>query len=85
MPTMNPSTPGAKLADALFFNVTRAFAWLTLLIMAGIVVSLTWSAWPSIKTFGFGFLASAEWNPPAERFGAWCQSTARWSPPSLRC
>lgn len=67
---MNPSHARGKLADALFFNVTRAFAWLTLLIMAGIVVSLTWSAWPSIKTFGFGFLASAEWNPPAERFGA---------------
>jgi len=67
---MNPSHARGKLADALFFNLTRAFAWLTLLIMVGIVVSLTWSAWPSIHTFGLGFLVSAEWNPPAERFGA---------------
>lgn len=67
---MNQSHVRGKLADALFFNLTRAFALLTLLIMVGIVVSLTWSAWPSITTFGFGFLTSAEWNPPAERFGA---------------
>ncbi len=59
-----------KLGDLLFFNLTRAFAVLTLLLLVGIVVSLIWSAWPSITTFGLGFLTSAEWNPPAERFGA---------------
>jgi phosphate transport system permease protein len=40
------------------------------LLLAGIIVSLTISAWPAIKTFGFGFLTSAEWNPPTEEFGA---------------
>jgi phosphate transport system permease protein len=38
--------------------------------LAGIIVALAISAWPSIQTFGFGFLTSAEWNPPMERFGA---------------
>ncbi len=54
----------------MFFNVTRAFAALTLILLIGIILSLTWSALPSIKAFGFGFLTSSEWNPPAERFGA---------------
>lgn len=67
---MNESHQRAKLGDVVFFNVTRAFAAITLTLLAGIVVSLTWSALPSIREFGFGFLTSSEWNPPAERFGA---------------
>lgn len=59
-----------KIGDLLFFNLTRIFAILTLMLLAGIIISLTWSAMPSIKAFGFGFLVSSEWNPPAERFGA---------------
>ncbi len=67
---MNESHKKAKIGDAIFFNVTRAFAAITLTLLVGIVVSLTWSAMPSIKEFGFGFLVNSEWNPPAERFGA---------------
>ncbi len=67
---MNQSHSKSKLGDLLFFNLTRAVALLILLVMGGIIVSLTISAWPSIQTFGFGFLTSSEWNPPAEQFGA---------------
>ena len=67
---MKQTTTKGKLGDLLFFNLTRAFAAITLALLVGIVVSLTWSALPSIKEFGFGFLTSSEWNPPAERFGA---------------
>ena len=67
---MKETTTKGKLGDLLFFNLTRAFAALTLAMLVGIVISLVWSALPSITTFGFGFLTSAEWNPPAERFGA---------------
>src|SRR5215470_15611445 len=56
--------------DALFFNVTRFFAVLTLVTLVGIIVSLVVSAWPAITTFGLSFLWSAEWNAPAEKFGA---------------
>lgn len=59
-----------KLADLLFFNLTRTVAFITLSLLGGIVISLTWSAWPSIEKFGLGFLASSAWNPPAEDFGA---------------
>ena len=58
------------LADALFANVTRALAFLTLLTLLGIVVSLGTAALPSLEKFGAAFLWTSEWNPPAEKFGA---------------
>ena len=67
---MNNSHTKGKLGDLLFFNLTRAVATLSLLVMGGIIISLTISAWPSISKFGFSFLTSSEWNPPAEQFGA---------------
>lgn len=59
-----------KIGDWLFFNLTRAFAALTLVLLAGIIVALMVGAWPSLERFGFGFLWSREWNPPMEKFGA---------------
>ena len=56
--------------DWLFFNITRAAAILTLLLLAAIIGSLIYGGWASIKHFGFGFLWSGEWNPPMDRFGA---------------
>ncbi len=57
------------LADLLFKNITRFFAFLVLLVLAGIIVSLFIGSLPAIKKFGFGFIVSAEWNPVKEMFG----------------
>jgi len=54
----------------LFHRLTQGFAVLTLLLLSGIIVSLIWGAWPSIREFGVSFLWKAEWNPPMNRFGA---------------
>jgi phosphate transport system permease protein len=59
-----------RLQDAVFFNVTRAFAVLTLLTLAGIIVSLVVASWPSIEKFGLAFLWTSDWNAPAQKFGA---------------
>jgi len=59
-----------NLGDWVFFNLTRLFALVVLLILGGIVGSLVYGAWPAIERFGFGFLWSGEWNPPMEQFGA---------------
>ncbi|HNI38200.1 MAG TPA: phosphate ABC transporter permease subunit PstC, partial [Pseudomonadales bacterium] len=67
---MSDSLARGRWADTVFFNVARGVAFITLLLLVGIVLSLSWSAWPAIDKFGFGFLTSTEWNPPAERFGA---------------
>ncbi|MGO9017233.1 MAG: phosphate ABC transporter permease subunit PstC [Syntrophobacteraceae bacterium] len=57
------------LADLLFKNITRFFAFLVLLLLAGITVSLFIGSLPAIRKFGLGFIFSAEWNPVTEQFG----------------
>ncbi len=64
------SPASRKLGDRLFAGTARAFAILTLLLLGGIMVSLTVASWPSIQTFGLGFVFSTDWNPPMEKFGA---------------
>ncbi|VVE44683.1 phosphate ABC transporter permease PstC [Pandoraea soli] len=69
------ATAGAQRApssvgDFLFALLTRAAALITLLLLGGIIVSLMYSALPSIQKFGFAFLWTKEWDPPAEHFGA---------------
>ena len=59
-----------KLGDWLFFNLTRAFAVMTLMILLGIIVSLVISSWPTIVKFGLGFAWGSDWDPPADTFGA---------------
>ena len=58
------------LYDLAFRNVTRMFAFLVLALLLGILISLVIGSWPAIKEFGPGFLASHEWNPVTEKFGA---------------
>ncbi len=64
------SKPSRKLGSLLFEGTSTGFAILALVLLAGIIVALTIASWPSIRAFGFDFLTSSEWNPPAERFGA---------------
>jgi len=56
--------------DQLFRHATRLFAFLVLALLAGILVSLLAGSLSSMRTFGFGFFISAEWNPVTEQFGA---------------
>jgi phosphate transport system permease protein len=65
-----PKRPSMQLQDLIFRSVARFFAFLVLLLLLGIVVSLVYGSLPSIRTFGFGFLASSEWNPVTGQFGA---------------
>ncbi|WP_222428824.1 phosphate ABC transporter permease PstC [Denitratisoma sp. DHT3] len=59
-----------RIGDWAFFNLTRLFALGTLLLLAGIIVSLIHGAMPALERFGFAFLWTGDWNPPMERFGA---------------
>ena len=56
--------------DWLFLNLTRSFALFTFVMLAGIIVSLCVSSWPTIEKFGAHFLFEREWNPPMDQFGA---------------
>lgn len=59
-----------QFADRLFVGVTRLFAWLVLLSLSGILLSLVIGAWPAMQAFGFGFFISANWDPVAGEYGA---------------
>ena len=45
-------------------------AALTLLMLAGIIVSLVIGSWEALQKFGFAFLWRQDWNPPMDDFGA---------------
>ena len=67
---MPPTRPRKWLGNWIFHNLTRLFAFLTFLVLAGIICSLAYTSWPSIQKFGLAFLWTSEWNPPMEQFGA---------------
>lgn len=64
------SSASRKIGDKVFSTLAKSFAWLTLILLAGIIIALIVASWPSIKAFGIGFLFSDAWNPPMEDFGA---------------
>jgi phosphate transport system permease protein len=59
----------APWADSLFSLLAHGAAWLTLALLAGIIISLVIGAAPAIQEFGLGFLISKDWDPVQERFG----------------
>jgi phosphate transport system permease protein len=69
----NPPPGGAvrrsPLADRLFGWAAQGAAWLTLSLLAGILVSLVIGAWPAISKYGLGFLTSSVWDPVKGEYG----------------
>lgn len=61
---------GLKFGDSVFRGLTQAAAIGVLIILSGVIVSLTLGSLPALRTFGFGFLTSQAWNPVTEKFGA---------------
>ncbi|EMI2415453.1 TPA: phosphate ABC transporter permease PstC [Proteus mirabilis] len=60
----------SKRGDVIFSALVQLAALITLLLLAGIIVSLIFASWPSIQQFGLSFLWTKEWDPPAQEFGA---------------
>jgi phosphate transport system permease protein len=59
-------------SDALFRLVTRSAAYLVLLLLGGVIVTLIVGSWLALSTFGVGFFTTQSWNPNPDilRFGA---------------
>jgi phosphate transport system permease protein len=55
--------------DAAFSVAAHGAAWLTLLLLAGIIASLVAGAWPAIQAYGLSFLWHTEWDPVNDRYG----------------
>ena len=60
---------GGPLADRIFGFAAKSAAWLTLALLAAILLSLTISAWPAIHKYGLSFLTRTVWDPVQEDFG----------------
>ena len=56
-------------ADRVFSLLAHGAAWVTLLLLLGIIVSLVVGAMPAIREFGLGFLVSTQWDPVQSKFG----------------
>jgi phosphate transport system permease protein len=67
-PTPRPLLSGA-LADRLFGWLAKGAAFLTLGLLAGILVSLVFGAWPAIEKYGLSFLVRSVWDPVQGDFG----------------
>ncbi len=67
---LSSSSASKTAGDKLFSALAKGFAFLTLILLIGIIVALVVASWPSIQAFGIGFLFSDAWNPPMEDFGA---------------
>jgi len=59
-----------RLSDRAFAGLTRAAAYLVLILLGAIIVSLMIGAWPALSKFGPAFLVTQSWNPVTENFGA---------------
>ena len=59
----------APWADLLFSVLAHSAAWLTLALLAAIIVSLFIGAGPAIKAYGLEFLWTSEWDPVQNRYG----------------
>jgi len=63
-------TGDSSLGDRAFRGLTQLFAALVLASVIGMLFVLVTGAWPALRTFGFKFLGSKEWNPVTNQFGA---------------
>ena len=70
LPPRTSSARRAGLGDRVYTALVLASVWLVLLLAAGLVAALVWESWEAIRTFGFRFLATSEWDPVAGEFGA---------------
>ncbi|MBC7994445.1 MAG: phosphate ABC transporter permease PstC [Rhizobacter sp.] len=59
----------APWADTVFSMLAHGAAILTLLLLAGIIVSLLIGAAPAIKEYGLSFLWNSEWDPVQDKYG----------------
>ena len=60
----------AGVGDRIYRVVITAFAALVPLLLVAIALEIGVAAWPALRTFGFSFLTSSDWDPVNGSFGA---------------
>jgi phosphate transport system permease protein len=65
-----PARKSGVGADRAFQWITAAAAWLVLLLLGGVAVSMAWGGRLAFQTFGWGFVTGKDWDVVGEKFGA---------------
>ncbi len=60
---------GGNLGDRAFLTLTALFAASVFAVILLLLVELVRTAWPSLQTFGWGFIIKSTWDPVAQVFG----------------
>ncbi len=60
---------GSSVGDRVILGVFGLAAWMVLLVVAALFVTLCIAAWPAIKTVGWQAVHTVEWDPNNGRFG----------------
>ncbi|MBU2804183.1 phosphate ABC transporter permease subunit PstC, partial [Acidithiobacillus ferridurans] len=70
-PRHSPARPRRLHAmDRSFRGLTAGLAFLVLLLLVGVALSLFLRGWEAFHRFGFAFFWSDTWDPVTENFGA---------------
>ncbi|MDM7322133.1 MAG: phosphate ABC transporter permease subunit PstC [Gammaproteobacteria bacterium] len=69
--SLERSLRGLALGDFAFRAITLLFAFLVLLLLAGIIIMLVQGAMPAFKAFGWDFITNETWDPVRDDYGAW--------------
>ena len=62
-------TSGQRFVDTVFRKTCYAFAWLTVVLVAFIVIRILIAAVPAMRTLGPGFITGRVWDANAGNFG----------------
>jgi phosphate transport system permease protein len=61
---------GSEIGDRVYSWSIVGFASLVPILLLTIFVAVGVAAWPALRTFGFSFVTSSDWDPVAQHFGA---------------
>jgi phosphate transport system permease protein len=64
-----PPTRGELLWDQLFRGLTRAFAWLTIVVVVYLVFQIARAAHPAVQKYGWSFITTSKWDSGKEQYG----------------
>jgi phosphate transport system permease protein len=63
-----------RVVDVAFRKACYVFAWLTVALVAFIVIRIGTAAVPAVRSLGFGFLTGRVWDSNAEKYGILAQT-----------
>lgn len=64
-----PPSKGQLFANKTFRVATHVFAWVNVLLVFYIILTIAWEAWPAVRELGPGFITGRTWDPNTGEYG----------------